>query len=56
MMTRKLTKTEEANIKLNKVFNGENQDEPELEPLINNNNYALVLKNNENDDEDIKDS
>jgi hypothetical protein len=54
-MTRKPTKTEEANIKLNKAFYGENQDEPELAPLINNNNYALVLKNNENNDEGKED-
>ena len=55
-MKRKPTKTEEANIKLNKAFYGENQDEvPDVAPLINNNNIALVLSDN-NNDKDIKDS
>ncbi|WP_176330402.1 hypothetical protein [Oceanobacillus rekensis] len=55
-MTRKPTKTEEANIKLNRAFYGENQDEPDLAPLINNNNYALVLKNNENNEQENENS
>ncbi|MGJ9459956.1 hypothetical protein [Oceanobacillus sp. CF4.6] len=49
-MKRKLSKTEEANIKLDKAFYGENHDEPELAPFVNNNNIALVLKSNKNND------
>ncbi|MFD1849714.1 hypothetical protein [Oceanobacillus bengalensis] len=54
-MKKKQSKTEEANIKLNKAFYRENHDEPDVDPLINNNNIALVLSNNKNDDKDNED-
>ncbi|WP_339226946.1 hypothetical protein NSQ77_15470 [Oceanobacillus sp. FSL K6-2867] len=57
MKKNKPTKTEEANINLNKAFYGEEEKEPDLDPLINNNNIALVLnessKNNDKDNEDM---
>lgn len=39
------TKTEEANIALNKAFNQEKKHEQDIAPLINNNQTALVISN-----------
>ena len=55
LMKKKPTKTEEANIELNKAFYGEEQKEPDLDPLINNNNIALVLNDSKNNDKDNED-
>ncbi|MBP2075804.1 hypothetical protein [Oceanobacillus polygoni] len=54
-MKKKPTKTEEANIKLNKAFYGEEQKEQNFDTLINNNNIALVLNDSTNDDKDNED-
>ncbi|WP_156289481.1 hypothetical protein [Oceanobacillus salinisoli] len=57
-MKKKPTETEQANIKLNKAFYGENHDDEtdlDLDPLINNNNIALVLNNSKKNDKDNED-
>ncbi|WP_019152467.1 hypothetical protein [Robertmurraya massiliosenegalensis] len=48
-MEDKRTETEKANIKINQILNGEKEENSfDVDPLINNNNIALVL--NEQDD------
>lgn len=54
-MKKKPTETEEANIKLNKEFYGENHEEQDLDPMINNNNIALVLNSSKNNDKENED-
>jgi len=42
------SEAENANIKINQILNGENdQDTIDVDPLINNNNVALVLNDQE---------
>lgn len=48
------TKTEEANIALNKAFNREEKHEQDIAPLINNNHTALVLSNIKNEENEEK--
>ncbi|MCM3585814.1 hypothetical protein M3182_08660 [Mesobacillus maritimus] len=44
------SEAENANIKINQILNGENeQDTIDVDPLINNNNVALVLNDQENE-------
>ncbi|MDR4889755.1 hypothetical protein RGU12_19870 [Fredinandcohnia sp. QZ13] len=51
-MKDKKSEAETANIKINQILNGEeDQDAFDTDSLINNNNTALVVKNMETDDE-----
>jgi hypothetical protein len=44
-MKDKQSKTEAANIKINQLLDGDNeQDTIDVDPLINNNNISLVLE------------
>jgi hypothetical protein len=54
-MNKKKTKTEEANIKLNNTFYGEEENTQDLDRLVNNNNISLVLQNSKYDDKDNED-
>jgi hypothetical protein len=44
-MKRKHTKTEKANLELNKTFYDDKKPQIEMTPFINNNQVALVLSN-----------
>lgn len=49
-MKNRKSEAEAANIKINQILDGENDsDSVEVEPLINNNNISLVIKEQEED-------
>lgn len=50
-MKDKKSEAESANIKINQILNGESdQNEFDVDPLINNNNISLVIKEKQAND------